>query len=103
MFYIIFNFNNKNITDNSKCKFVNVTSNYPSKDKSTEAGDIYMDLVNCNGDHCSFEIRGVDKENMHYDIFDIDLGIKDNSVGVELRKLWFKKPLSVNAKFDIIC
>lgn len=101
--FFIFNFNNRNIADKSKCKFVKVTSNYPEKDRYPRAGDIYMDLINCNGNHCSFEIRGVDKENMHYDIFDIDLGIKDNGVGVELRKLWFKKPLSINAKLDIVC
>ncbi len=98
--FFIFNFNNKNITDKSKCKFVNVTSNYPvRKDSSPDVGDRYMH-ADCDGDFCSFYICDVN-EDPH--LFRIDLGIKEGGVGVELRQLWFTKPLTINAKFDIVC
>ena len=101
--FFIFNFNNKNVTDKSKCKFVDVTSNYPHQDDiSPNAGDLYM-RDDCDRDDCSFSIYEVNKNGKHNQIFNMYLGIKDRDVGVKLYQFWIKKPITIDAKFDIVC
>ncbi len=98
----LLDFDSSNVTNKSKCQFVNVISNYPlRKDLSPHVGDLYL-LDECNGGDCSFNIREVNEENKSVDIFSMKLKIVDNDV-VRLVRFNIQKQLTVNATFDIVC
>ncbi len=88
----IINFQNTNVYNKSRCRFVNVTSNFPLK------GDRVMLDPACKGNSCELTIRDLIKGER---IFEMELYLEEDIV--TLAYLEMKEPIQVYAEFDLIC
>lgn len=93
----ILNVINKGIDGQSICKFVNVTSNFPIDEEGKR-----MIIHSCDGDSCDLELMDTTAEDEFKWFFDMGLHIEDNTV-IRLHKLEIKKPVNVEAQFQISC